>query len=101
MLRSGCAWHMMPHDLPPWKTVYHYFRLWRTDGTWERVNTVLSETYREKQGKQAQPSVAILDSQSVKSAEGGAAIGYDAGKRCMDENGISSWICSAWCSRGW
>jgi len=38
IVRSGCTWHMLPHDLPPWKTIYHYFRLWRKDGTWERIN---------------------------------------------------------------
>ena len=43
LLRSGCAWRLLPHDLPPWKTVYHYFRLWRRNGLWERLHTALRE----------------------------------------------------------
>src|SRR5713226_10470483 len=56
VVRSGCAWRLLPHDLPPWKTVYHYFRLWRRNGLWEHVHTVLRERVRLQMGREAQPS---------------------------------------------
>src|SRR3970040_953031 len=73
LLRSGCAWRMLPTDFPPWKTVYHYFRLWRLDGTWERANTTLREQVRVRQGREPTPSAAVRDSQSAKTTERGAA----------------------------
>lgn len=81
LLQSGCSWRLLPSDLPPWKTVYHYFRLWRTDGTWERLNRILRERVRLQFGKKRRPSAAILDSQSIKTSEGGLACGFDAGKQ--------------------
>ncbi len=71
VLRTGCQWRLLPHDLPPWKTVYHYFRLWRLDGTWEHINGALRQRERRRQGREPTPSAAILDTQSTKTTEKG------------------------------
>jgi putative transposase len=66
VLKSGCAWRVLPHDFPPWKTVYHYFRSWRLDGTWEKMHDALRERVRVRLERNPQPSAGIVDSQSLK-----------------------------------
>jgi transposase len=82
VLRSGCPWRLVPHDLPAWGTLYWYFRRWRNEGVWEEILQNLRGQLRHKQGRDAEPSAAVIDSQSIKtSAVRGPDKGYDAGKK--------------------
>jgi transposase len=73
VLSTGCQWRAIPKDLPPKSTVYEYFDLWTYDGTLPRIHRTLYEQCREQARRQASPTVAIIDSQSVKSAEKGGS----------------------------
>ena len=82
ILVAGCAWSLLPHDFPKWKTVYHYFRQWRIDGNWERIHEQLRKWVRAIEDRHPSPSAAVLDSQSIKTATMiHTEVGYDCAKQ--------------------
>ena len=82
VLKSGCPWRLLPREFPPWKTVYDWFRKWRIDGTWERLNTELRDRLRCRLGRDPHPSAGIVDSQSARTTGvGGQERGFDPAKK--------------------
>ena len=75
VVKTGCQWRQMPVNFPPWQSVYQQFRTWRDSGVWEGIGKTLREQGRKAKGRNAMPSVAIVDSQSAKTAlKGGGAV---------------------------
>lgn len=83
VVRSGCAWRMIPHDLPVWSTVYDYFRQFRKTGVWQRVHDILRGQVRQQEGREESPSAAIIDSQSVKTTEKGGLVDMMRARKSM------------------
>ena len=95
VVRTGCSWRSMPHDFPPWRTVYYYFMTWRRQGLWQRLNDLLREQVRRLAGRHGQPSAAIIDSQSVKTTERGGPAATTRARRSRGASGTFSSTCSA------
>ena len=83
VLRNGVPWRALPTDLPPWKTVYHWFRRFAREALFERMNHALVMRERERAGREASPTAAVIDSQTVKATEAPAPRAFDGGKKIV------------------
>lgn len=97
ILRAGCAWRLLPHDFPPWQTVYSHFRDWQNLGIWEKINTSLRKLWRKKSARREDPSGAIIDSQSVKTSEKGGYVVMMEPRKSKVEKGIYLLIHKEFC----
>jgi|ERR1019366_2396181 transposase len=97
VVKTGCQWRQLPANFPPWKAVHEQFRRWRDDGVWEQVSQTLRRTGRLAQGRKAEPTLAVLDSQSVKTVLKGGRAATTRAKRSRGANGTSRLIRKAIC----
>ncbi len=81
LLRGGGTWRMLPRDLPPWQVVYWHFAKWRSNGVWQRINDALRTELRVREGREEEPSAAVMDSQSVKTSEKGGLVATTQARR--------------------
>jgi len=89
-LRAGCAWRLLPHDFPPWQTVYYYLRRWEREGVWSKIHHKLVMADREREGREASPSAAVIDSQSIRTADQkGDSKAMTPGRRSPDASATS------------
>jgi putative transposase len=91
VLRAGCAWRLMPHDLPHGQTVYQTFRAWRQGGTWLRLHDQLRDMLRSGMGRHPQPSGAIIDAQTMKTTEQGGRMAMTGPRSATAARAIASW----------
>ena len=88
LVNAGCKWRQLPHDFPPYSTVHSFYRRARQKGLWDRILDKLVKTTRKNAGRTAEPSYALIDSQSVKTVSANKERGFDGGKKRKAENGI-------------